>query len=452
MIASMDTSRGTAPISADSANLADRFAASMDRLGPFEPRPHLAVAVSGGADSMALCRLAMTWTSYRSGGILALTVDHGLRPGSDDEADATLAQLARFGIPGRKLSATGLFRGPALAERARAVRYRLLLDACADAGIPHLLLAHHRGDQVETVMTRALSGSGSAGLAGMQALRETSFVRVLRPLLDIPAGALRQYLMVRGVSWIEDPSNRDPAARRARLRQWRNDAAGTSEGTLAVSESARRAGEARAYRDRSVARVLAERAAIYPEGYAVLTPGPINPEALSALLAAIAGAPFAAPIDRVADLARDLCPVTIGGVRVMVAGRLGPGWLVVRERRAMEAPVAARAGAVWDGRFRLAPPQDAGHPANVSSRVDVLPFAEISPDREQAGPTLGALGDDASAFRDRTSLPAAILHALPAVRLDSDILAIPHIGVGDPRWRVVFDPRNRAAGAPFPPG
>jgi hypothetical protein len=177
------------------------------------------------------------------------------------------------------------------------------------------------------------------------------------------------------------------------------------------------------------------------------------------LLRTIAGAPFAPPIDRVAALARNPGPATIGGVRVIAAGHLGQGWLLVRERRAMEAPVAARSGAVWDGRFRLvAAPPDVFEAADLAgagpdSRAQVEePAVGGAHEREGRGLTLGALDEDARTFRDRTSLPAAILHALPAVRLDGEILAVPHIGIGDPRWRIVFDPRNRAAGAPFPPG
>ena len=104
----------------------DFIAWAMDRLGPFEPCPRLAVAVSGGADSMALALLAHEWASCRGGGILALTVDHGLRPASGDEARTTLSRLAVRAIAGRVLTLTALTRGPALAERARASVERML--------------------------------------------------------------------------------------------------------------------------------------------------------------------------------------------------------------------------------------------------------------------------------------------------------------------------------------
>ncbi len=410
------------------ADLTACFAHRMTGLGPFEPAPRLAVAVSGGADSVALALLAHDWAARRGGRILALTVDHGLRADAAAEADATLAMLASRGIAGRKLTVASLPRGPALAARARDARYGLLLEACADADIAHLLLGHHRGDQVETAMMRVLSSSGASGLAGMPALTETRFARLLRPLLDVAPGRLRTWLTDLGIDWFEDPSNRDPAALRSRLRAGRADPAGTGEGTAAVAASVHAAGLHRAERDRAIARILAARATLRPEGYALLSPGPIEPEALAALLRAITGAAHAPPIDRVAALARAMRSATLGGVRIAPAGRLGPGWLLVRERRAMARPVRARRNAMWDGRFRL---------------------VGLPPDSAGDAPTLGALGADSVRFRNRDGPPSLVLHGLPALRADGMVVAVPHIGVGDPRWRLLFDPRNRAAGAPF---
>jgi tRNA(Ile)-lysidine synthase len=477
--------------------LPEQFSIALDRLGPFEPRLRLAIAVSGGADSMALALLTSGWASRRRGELLALTVDHGLRARSSAEADLTLRRLTELGIPGRKLVVGGLARGPALARRARDARYRLLLDACAELGIAHLLLGHHRGDQVETVMMRALSSSTARGLAGMPALTETRFARLLRPLLDIAPEQLRALLTARGVAWVEDPSNRDRGALRTRLREARGDPGGTGEGTRAVADAAREAGARRARLDHAVADVLARRATIRPEGYAVLSPGPIEPEALAALLRCVAGTDYTPPIDRVAALARDLRPATLGGVRITRTGRAGIGWLLIRERRAMAGPVAARRGVTWDGRFRLigTPPDGSAAGAPTPDRVPPTEGAgEVTcggqwkslaggrPERILAEPsgaadpgdrtedlapdsipdtsdlaglptaerlTLGALGADAFRFRNRVGPSALILEGLPALRCDGMLLAVPHVGMGDKRWRVVFDPRNPAAGAPF---
>ncbi len=413
-------------------SLSSSFAAAMERLAPFEPAPRLAVAVSGGADSTALALLAKAWTAARGGTLLALAVDHGLRRESASEANAILALLGARGIPGRKLTVAGLTRGPALAARARAARYGVLLTACVEEGVPHLLLGHHRSDQVETAAMRVLAGSGGRGLAAMPGVAETRFARLLRPLSRVPPGDLRTFLTAQGVGWIEDPSNRDPAAQRARIRMGLGDSDGNADGTSAVAAAVRVAGEARARRDGAIAACLAARASIRPEGYAVLSPGPIDPEALAALLRTIGGAAYAPPIERVAALARALAPATLGGVRILAAGRLGPGWLLAREPRSMAPRVGGGLNnASWDGRFRLV-----GHPGGAGAGQAML----------------GALGDAAARFNDRRGPPAAVLRTLPAIWIGPDLTAVPHLGFGDPAWRLVFDPRHPAAGAPFAVG
>ncbi len=412
-------------------DLTARFDQAMNRLGPFERHPRLAAAVSGGADSMALAWLAREWAMGRGGTILALIVDHGLRDDSAAEAKLTQNRLIACGVDARILTLSNLTKGPSLAARARAARYDILVHACAAAAIPHLLLGHHQNDQVETVMLRALSSSATRGLAGMAALAETALVRLLRPLLDTAPGEIREFLAARGITWVEDPSNRDPIASRNRLRNVRADPTGTDPGTVSVAQAAGMAGIHREMRDQAIARTLANRAAIHPEGFAILTPGAIEPESLAALLRMIAGQAHAPPADRVAALARNLGPATLGGVRILPAGRLGPGWLLVRERRAMAPPIPVRPGAIWDGRFRLA-----GGPSNDLT----------------GSLTLGALAGDAARFRGRDGLPSAVLHGLPALRRGENLIAVPHIGVGDPVWRLIFAPPIPASGAPFLPG
>ncbi len=194
------------------------FAARLDPLGPFEPHPRLAIAVSGGPDSLALALLTATWATHRDGTVLALIVDHRIRPKSTAEAQTVAHRLTALNIPSRILTLTGLTPGPALAERARDARYHALSTACRDAGILHLLLGHHAADQAETLMIRALSHSASHGLAGMPVLRETPHLRLLRPLLGIDPARLRATLRHAGVPWVEDPSNTNPASLRPRLR------------------------------------------------------------------------------------------------------------------------------------------------------------------------------------------------------------------------------------------
>ena len=365
------------------------FAAAMAALGPFEPAPRLAAGVSGGADSMALALLADAWARERGGSLLALVVDHGLRAefgdgGAADRGAAWLHAASRR----RLLTIDGLARGPALAERARAARFAVLDAACAAAGILHLLLGHHAGDQAETVLIRALGGSGPAGLAGMAPLVETPRLRILRPLLAMPPARLRATLAAAGVAWVEDPSNADPTALRPRLRLLRRDRDGAGAATAALVAAA--AASARSAPSRTAGRRRAWRngSSLRPEGFAVL----------SATAARAAGAGGAAADDRrgavsaahpIRRRARRGAPAGDAGRRPAAAG--GPAgcrdcWpcasLPPWRRRFRRVP-----GAVWDGRFRL------------GARRRALP----------PGATLGALGDDAA--RLRTALAAAVRRA-----------------------------------------
>jgi tRNA(Ile)-lysidine synthase len=168
---------------------AAEFATRLDPLGPFGAI--VAVAVSGGADSMALALLTRDFVAARGLAMLALIVDHGLRAESAAEAALAARRLAAIGIDARLLRVEGLSAGPGLAERARTARYDILARACGAAGIVHLLLGHHARDQAETVMMRAAAGSGPAGLAGMAAWRAGGDFSLLRPLLGVPPGRLR---------------------------------------------------------------------------------------------------------------------------------------------------------------------------------------------------------------------------------------------------------------------
>lgn len=197
---------------------AGAFARLMARFGPFESRPELAVAVSGGRDSLSLALLAHEWTGGLGGRIVALIVDHGLRSEAAGEAAATASLLRGCGIECLVLHWTGAKPVAGLQEAARAARYRLLRDVCRERGILHLLVAHHADDQAETIAMRAARASGPDGLAGMAALVEWPEVRLLRPLLSVPRARLSATLVARGVAWIDDPSNIDPRFERARLR------------------------------------------------------------------------------------------------------------------------------------------------------------------------------------------------------------------------------------------
>jgi tRNA(Ile)-lysidine synthase len=196
----------------------DEFAGLMAPFAPFESDPVLAVAVSGGRDSLSLALLTKEWAAARGGRIVALIVDHGLRAESAAEAAATHALLATHDIAAEILPWSGEKPASRLQEAARAARYSLLFEACRRHRILHLLVAHHADDQAETVAMRAARASGPDGLAGMAAVVEHRDGRLLRPLLSISRSRLTATLAERRVSWIDDPSNVDSRFERARLR------------------------------------------------------------------------------------------------------------------------------------------------------------------------------------------------------------------------------------------
>ena len=167
------------------------------------------VACSGGADSLALLALAVDAALAP----IAVHVDHGLRPGSEREADVVAGAAARLGasFDARRVH---IEPGTNLEARARAARYEALEAARVAHGATAVLVAHTADDQAETVLLNLLRGSGSAGLAGMPVRRGN----VVRPLLAARRADVRAECTRRQLAPAVDPSNEDRAHRRNWIR------------------------------------------------------------------------------------------------------------------------------------------------------------------------------------------------------------------------------------------
>ncbi len=179
------------------------------------------IAVSGGPDSTALLVLAARWRHARKHGpkLIAVTVDHGLRPEAASEARAVAKLATSLGVAHRILRWTGEKPKAGLQEAARDARYRLLARAAQRAGAAHVLTAHTLDDQAETILFRLARGSGMVGLKGMARDRVlTSTVSIMRPLLDIPKARLVATVARAGLAVVDDPSNHNPRFARTRLR------------------------------------------------------------------------------------------------------------------------------------------------------------------------------------------------------------------------------------------
>lgn len=195
-----------------------RFRRDLDRaLGqPLAPDARLALAVSGGADSMALLALASTALPGR---VIAATVDHGLRAAAADEAAMVAAWCADAGVPHATLTADRTIGPSDIQAEARALRYDLLTRWATAAGAAVIATAHHADDQAETFLMRLARGSGPAGLAGIRARRALGTLTLVRPLLGWRRAALRALVEAAGVPFVDDPSNRDTRFERVRVRQ-----------------------------------------------------------------------------------------------------------------------------------------------------------------------------------------------------------------------------------------
>jgi tRNA(Ile)-lysidine synthase len=186
----------------------------------WKPAPGIVLAVSGGPDSMALMWLAARWRRALTRGpkLIAVTVDHGLRPEAAREARDVKRLARELDLPHRTLRWTGAKPKAGLPAAARAARYRLLAQAAKASGATHILTAHTRDDQAETLLMRMLRGSGIAGLAAMARESEREGVWLARPLLDVPKSRLVATLNKAKLAFADDPTNRDAAYTRPRLR------------------------------------------------------------------------------------------------------------------------------------------------------------------------------------------------------------------------------------------
>ncbi len=410
----------------------DDFEELMAGLGPFEGRPHVAVAVSGGTDSLCLAFLAGRWAKRRGGRVWGLTVDHGLRPESAGEARRVGGWLDAEGISHRILVWQGPKPRTGLQAAARRARYGLMSSWCRDAGVLHLLLAHTLDDQAETFLLRLGSGSGPDGLAAMAAIRETPDVRLLRPLLGVRKPSLAAALAARGQEWIEDPSNRDPAFARTRIRQAMSDG-GLEAAQLA--RSARRFGRARVALETAATQVLARSAFVHPAGFARLdrlalgkAPEEVGLRAFSRVLTAIGGRDYGPKLKKLERLYGDLMTETgqsgtLGGCRVIAEAEK---FLVCRETRGLPDPVAVRPGLrlTWDRRFSIAFSGD------------------IHADRTGPGGNCFLRGLGRRGWSDivrirpelrRTPIPGPARLSLPAVFDDDGVLLAPHLNYRRPR-------------------
>lgn len=179
---------------------------------PFAVQGKLAIACSGGIDSLCLAYLAQ-----KDFDITALIINHNLRAESAAEAAATSKILHELGVENHILSAEKEMSSN-IQEQARNLRYDLLTKYCAENNIKFLATAHHADDNAETVLLRLSRGSGVDGLSAIPAQTTINNIQIIRPFLSIAKQTLEATLQAAQIKPVEDPTNSTDKYKRNKLR------------------------------------------------------------------------------------------------------------------------------------------------------------------------------------------------------------------------------------------
>ncbi|CAM8883818.1 unnamed protein product [Rhodiola kirilowii] len=282
----------------------DTFAKRMAMSG-LKPHHRIALGVSGGPDSMALCVLAANWKASALensngciDGLLAIIVDHGLRTESRDEAILVSRRVSEIGIRFEIARCEWLDGKPKqghLQEAARDMRYQKFQEVCVRHGISALLVAHHADDQAELFILRLSRNSGVIGLAGMafsSQLFSSSLpqfgesnvnhdILLVRPLLDLSKQDMYKICKGGGMEWVEDPTNQSQLFARNRIRKSLGQSSSNFDHELqAVIHACR---NTRIHVDQICHDLINNAVTVMPHGYAIIDLELLNPSKVAEL-------------------------------------------------------------------------------------------------------------------------------------------------------------------------
>jgi tRNA(Ile)-lysidine synthase len=332
--------------------LTEQVDAVLDRRLAPDADAALAVALSGGGDSVALALMAQAWARAHGRRLLALTVDHRLSPHSAAWTEICAGLARRLGADFRALAWTGDKPAHGLPAAARAARHGLLADAARAAGASVILMGHTADDLAETAVMRAAGSTTPDPREWSPApvWPQGRGVFLMRPLLGVRRAALREWLQARGEIWIEDPANADPRFARARARI-------ELQGSIPVPTRADPAPDLR-----GLAEQIGDAAALVLPRDLLRRAAPDVARAFVAAAALCAAGTARPPRgDRLTRLAEALCgdaPViaTLAGARIE-ADRDQIAWLREAGEMARHGVVRLQVrpgeAAVWDGRYEI---------------------------------------------------------------------------------------------------
>ncbi|MES1990558.1 MAG: tRNA lysidine(34) synthetase TilS [Pseudomonadota bacterium] len=406
-------------------------AAFASRLKALHAGPRIAVAFSGGADSLALLILASQWAAKsRNRYVIAYTVDHGLRKASAAEARQCAAVAKSLGVTHRILRWKGDKPSSGIQAAARDARYDLLVKACQRDKITTYLTAHHLEDQAETFLLRLARGSGVDGLAAMSATSQPeSGLRRLRPFLDVPRETLRAVVARAGLSAIEDPSNDNPRFDRVKVRRLMSDLASIGLTPARLADTAAHMSRARKALEAATRDVL-KSSVVEPVGFihidiAVLLASPeeIALRALAEILETVGGTHYAPRFEGLSAIYAALGADALGKARtlngcrlVVTRGRLYVTREVSVAMRAVPVAVRRRVARLWDERFTVMLDRD-------------LPLSAAPHEIRALGPE--GLRIVRAAGCPEPAGPKSVLPTLPALWQGKRLVAAPHVAYRD---------------------
>ncbi|PTW59688.1 tRNA(Ile)-lysidine synthase [Breoghania corrubedonensis] len=378
----------------------------------------IALAVSGGGDSMALLHLYDRWRKAcpQAPRAVVFTVDHGLRAEAADEAAMVARHCETLRIPHKTLRWQGPRPASGIQEAARAARYSLMIGEMAVLGADALVLAHTCDDQAETFLDRLARGSGVYGLAAMAPETRREGIVLARPLLDVSRARLRTMLVAAGIAWVDDPSNEDSHYRRVRMRRLLPVLEREGLGRDRLVATARSMARAAAALDGWVDGIIAGDVMRHPAGPCRFAaslleclPDEVALRLVARLLRDTGGASHVPRLARLeaalADLGSNEGRRTLAGCvmerrdgEILVHREIGRAGLDELEIRPGET-------GIWDRRFAVTLSADAAGPVRITA--------------------LGAGGLRRAGLAPPQGWPRAAFAGAPAARRGGDVLALP---------------------------
>jgi tRNA(Ile)-lysidine synthase len=394
----------------------------------------VAVAVSGGSDSIALLLLLRQNPNIK---ITVLTVNHHLRKEAEQECDYVLSFAKNLGLDAIKFDWYPEDNISNLQSRARAGRYELMTNYCLKNNIPVLLTAHHLDDNIENFLIRQKRKSGIFGLSSSN-VHYINGIKIIRPLFNIRKQELVDYLIVNDVKWFEDSSNYSDKYVRSGIRKFLADA--SHEFKENIIKQQEEIDAQLPYLQEHLNAALAESCKIYSYGFAVIRLDELTTfeeviklQLLSYILTIIGGQesgprarllyPILISLDQKQDFIR-----TLHGTAVK---KIGDNLLIYR-LFGKKIPVDVKFSSLWDNRFIVH-----RHPELVSGSKPL--FNEILKQVQDDDVVyISSLSrSEYSAIKDRINLSTLrdlsfkhhleILFTLPVIKTLEKIIAIPHI-------------------------